>query len=75
MGYLAQYFRDQLIAAPLKHRGREIGLRNVFIFPRSADRGPIEALLVTSSLSLRATTEQVNLIAKARPTWAWLSGE
>ncbi len=36
-------FRDQLIAAPLKHRGLERGAERATDFPRSIDRGSIEA--------------------------------
>ena len=37
-------FRDQLIAAPLKQGQQASGGTNIYTFPRSADRGPIEAM-------------------------------
>ena len=41
---IASHFRDQLIAAPLKPDTMTIRSLSVLAFPRSADRGPIEAL-------------------------------
>jgi len=38
-----QHFRDQMIAAPLKHVAPEVMARIYAAFPRSDDRGPIEA--------------------------------
>ncbi len=56
------YFRDQLIAAPLKllmPRPDEAHRRR---FPRSADRGPIEAVLA-STFAISTTYFRDQLIA------------
>ena len=38
------HFRDQLIAAPLKHTPALAPAQRPVAIPRSADRGPIEAM-------------------------------
>ncbi len=40
---LARHFRDHMIAAPLKLRSDHAAHAPASIFPRSYDRGPIEA--------------------------------
>ena len=43
---LTRYFRGRTTAAPLKRPGRRVSLTAPSAFPRSNDRGPIEALLM-----------------------------
>ena len=44
MSTICRHFRDQLIAAPLKPISVPVDYRDQCVaFPRSADRGPIEA--------------------------------
>jgi len=45
-------FRDQLIAAPLKLSGPVRKIRRDGVIPRSADRGPIEAIPGASRIFL-----------------------
>ena len=48
-----RYFRDRKIAAPLKHHIASQVKGCLTTFPRSKDRGPIEAEMLATHLSMR----------------------
>src|SRR5581483_6719891 len=58
------HFRARTSAAPLKRRGSQCRAQRRGEFPRSHERGPIEASL---TCSLQACRCQISALARARP--------
>ncbi len=59
-----EHFRDHMIAAPLKLVEKRLRMRGLDVFPRSHDRGPIEASPYFTQIALNAS---LSAITSSRP--------